>query len=63
MNEVSIIIDGVRYDATDAKNSEYACKECHILHLCERRPYTCICLAFELDETKCFKKSTKSFEK
>lgn len=39
MNEVSIIINGVRYDAVDA-NTEFTCEECDLRDLCEKVQYT-----------------------
>jgi hypothetical protein len=62
MNEVSIIINGVRYDAMDAK-TEFTCEECDLLHLCEKVQYTCLCHIFDITEKQCFKKSDKKFEK
>ena len=62
MNEVSIIINGVRYDAVESKTC-FACEECSLIDWCEQKPFTCICPMFNLGETKCFKESTKSFER
>lgn len=62
MNEVSIIINGVRYDAVDAK-TEFSCEECDLLHLCEKAQYMCLCLILDVKENECFKKSDKKFEK
>ena len=62
MNEVSIIINGVRYDAVDAK-TEFACEECNLLHLCEKTPFVCLCPILNIEENKCFKKSDKKCEK
>ena len=62
MNEVSIIINGVRYDAVETK-TEFACEECDLRKICEQAPYCTICLVFDIGENKCFKKSDKKFEK
>ena len=62
MDEVSIIINGVRYDAVDAK-TEYSCEECDLRHLCEKAQYMSLCLILDVKENKCFKKSDKKFEK
>ncbi len=62
MNEVSIIINGVRYDAVESKTG-FGCEECDLIDLCEQKPFTCICPMFDLGETKCFKESDKRFEK
>ena len=56
MNEVSIIINGVRYDAVEVK-PDNTCKECELpITICE----SCGCL---LNDNQVFKKSTKSFER
>lgn len=62
MNEVSIIINGVRYDAVDA-NTEFACEECDLCKICQQVQYTCLCHIFDIEKNKCFKKSDKKFEK
>lgn len=62
MNEVSIVINGVRYDAVDAK-TEFTCDECDLRHLCEKTQYMSLCLILDIEENKCFKKSDKNFEK
>ena len=65
MNEVSIIINGVRYDAVDAYSQESSCDICDILEYCEAdyherlRPTCCKLIG----ENKYFKKSDKKFEK
>ena len=62
MNEVSIIINGVRYDAVDAK-TEFTCEECDLRKICEQAPYCNICIAFDIRDNKCFKKTNKKFER
>ena len=62
MNEVSIIINGVRYDAVDAK-TEFTCEECDLRDLCGTLQYTCLCHVFDITKNQCFKKSDKNFEK
>lgn len=65
MNEVSITINGVRYDAVDIYSQECSCDICDILEYCEAdhheglRPTCCKLIG----ENKCFKKSDKKFEK
>lgn len=59
MNEVSIIINGVRYDAVEVNNI-YACSQCELDNLCNDG---LICEMFRIDIYYCFKKSTKSFER
>lgn len=70
MNEVSIIINGVRYDAVDGK--DLYCKRCDMGELCSGLfDFTCsfsgMCEnglgEFCLHNNIVFKKSTKSFER
>lgn len=58
MNEVSIIINGVRYDAVE--DHTLLCAECDLRECLDRR--YCLCLGLML-ENKIFKKSDKKFEK
>lgn len=58
MNEVSIIINGVRYDAVEDHST--LCSQCELRECLDRR--YCLCLALKLED-KIFKKSTKSFER
>ena len=63
MSEVSIIINGVRYDAVTPKYADDACNECDLNDFCskaEMHSYTCPAL---IGIYRCFKKSTKSFER
>ena len=62
MNEVSIIINGVRYDAVDA-NTEFTCEECDLRRFCARSQHSCLCYILDIKKKKCFKKSDKKFEK
>lgn len=62
MNEVSIIINGVRYDAVEIK-TEFFCEECDLRHLCEKTQYMSLCLILDIEENKHFKKSDKKFER
>ena len=62
MNEISIIINGVRYDAVEA-NTEFVCEECNLRHLCEKVQYTSLCLILDVNENKRFKKSDKNESK
>lgn len=54
MNEVSISINGVRYDAVEV-NTEFACDECDLCHLCEKAQYMCLCFILDIEKNKCFK--------
>lgn len=57
MNEVSIIINGVRYDAVEVDDDSPFCKFCELpITICE----SCGNL---LNDNQSFKKSTKTFEK
>ena len=58
MNEVSIIINGVRYDVVEENGS--SCRQCDLIKVCNNYR---ICRAFSLDGKILFKKSTKSFER
>lgn len=62
MNEVSIIINGVRYDTVKA-NTEFTCEECDLCFVCEEKIFSPPCLIIGLYEAVCFKKSDKKFEK
>lgn len=57
MNEVSIIINGVRYDAVVLDEGKHECYECEV-----PRTFCDCCFEF-LKNGYCFKKSTKSFER
>ena len=61
MNEVSIIINGVRYDAVEIK-TKFSCEECDLLYLCEKEQYMCLCVILDVEENKHFKKPDKKFE-
>ena len=53
MNKVSIIINGIRYDAKEG----IGCTECAFFENCKDQ-----CVFFELPLDKVFKKSDKKFE-
>lgn len=55
MSEVSIIIDGVRYDAVEC-DEKHSCKGCECTELCLSIMNLC-------SINTVFKKSTKSFER
>lgn len=64
MNEVSIIINGVRYDAVDIPDKEKGdCEGCDITDLCYGCDLTLgdFCVLTDGDNRH-FKKSAKSFE-
>ena len=60
MNEVSIIINGVRYDAITEEDA--LCSNCDLLCVCAEYMDDVLCYTFNL-ENKIFKKSYKKFEK
>ena len=60
MNEVSIIINGVRYDAVISKE-QASCNGCELKPICRNHPLSQLC-TYALNDI-IFKKSTKSFEK
>lgn len=65
MKEVSIIINGVRYDIVDAQcDIEKVCEDCDLVEFCDNIPYILLCQVFDaMGENIHFKKSTKSFER
>lgn len=64
MNEVSIIINGVRYDAVSG-NRYHFCEGCELRAICDDGDYynQTICEKFRVKKGSIFKKSTKSFER
>lgn len=60
MDEFSIIINGVRYDAVDEEDVR-SCRGCDILN--SNITVTCLLSAVCVRSGVIFKKSTKSFEK
>ena len=63
MNEVSIIINGVRYDTDTARYTDNECDECDLKEYCsliELYEYSCYAM---IGPNKTFKKSDKKFEK
>ena len=66
MNQVSIIINGTRYDAVECESDDYnVCKECDLVKFCDNIPYILtLCQVFDTREDNIhFKKSDKKFEK
>lgn len=59
MNEVSIIINGVRYDAVEHTGRTFCCDDCDLLDDCSI-VQSC---GFLIGIKKIFKKSDKKFEK
>ena len=59
MNEVSIIINGVRYDAVHEECAN--CAQCDLKRDCDESTFEFMC--YELVPLCIFKKSTKSFER
>lgn len=66
MNEVSIIINGVRYDAVQLSHDN-GCDDCDLYNIMGNinvdNYIGCICSHFNFGYNICFKKSTKHFEK
>lgn len=65
MNEVSIIINGVRYDAVVSNNTtdgNASCEECDLFEKCHERTFMHLCSSF-LTRCQIFKKSDKKFER
>lgn len=64
MNQVSIIINGVRYDTSVVDQSvdyDAVCNECDLLKDCNEDYLLNLC-SYYLDEDCVFKKSAKTFE-
>lgn len=61
MNEVSIIINGVRYDAVMQDDSRKGCLGCAFFETCAKNISNCLFLGDT--EGMIFKKSDKKFEK
>lgn len=64
MNQVSIIINGTRYDTSVVDQSEgydAICEECDLLEDCNDDNFFHLCSSY-LSENCVFKKSTKTFE-
>lgn len=61
MNEVSIIINGTRYDAVDATKIDEDCDFCDLSKICCMFNLMDFCSCY-VNENRHFKKSTKSFE-
>lgn len=63
MDEISIIINGVRYDAIAPKYADDGCSECDLKEFCNKTEfynYTCYAT---IGNHRCFIKSTKDFER
>ena len=63
MNEVSIIINGVRYDTVPTRYADNECDECDLKEYCaliELYEYSCSAM---IGRNNKFKKSDKKFEK
>ena len=59
MNEVSIIINGVRYDAVETDTKERLCSGCDFYENCELY----VCCGHLIGLNQVFKKSDKKFER
>ena len=59
MNEVSIIINGVRYDAEPRNRVIAVCRHCEMNSICSDMGNLCDVLGYDI----IFKKSAKSFER
>lgn len=64
MNEVSIIINGVRYDAVDNEELALAaCQYCDLLDMCKAHCNLSLCEYLGIQLNCVFKKSKKMFDK
>ena len=63
MNEVSIIINGVRYDAVECCFDDI-CRTCDLQKVCSSVGYISLCDIFvQIGDEAHFKKSDKKFER
>ena len=62
MNEVSIIINGVRYDAVEAESTGCKWKDCDLFKYCRHNGYRNPRVCEISPKNITFKKSTKKFE-
>ena len=63
-NQVSIIINGVRYDAVDNNELAFgACQYCDLRDMCTAHCNLNLCEYLGVNLVCVFKKSTKSFER
>lgn len=64
MNKVSIIINGVRYDAVDSgsNNNYYCCIDCDLIYMCKSNCNFNLCEYLSINFGYCFKESDKKFE-
>lgn len=63
MNNVSVIINGVRYDAVKPQYAGNCCRECDLTDFCKKAEMNISTCPVLIGMDKCFKKSTKSFER
>ena len=63
MNEVSIIINGVRYDAVETVTTGCKWKDCDLFKYCRNNDGRDPCVCEISPKNITFKKSDKSFEK
>lgn len=63
-NQISIIINGVRYDAVSYTDSDKleVCKSCDLLSECNKRNMTFYLCSLTMGDVYNFKKSDKKFE-
>lgn len=61
MNKVSIIINGVRYDAVESHENEFSCDDCDAFFECRKYNFH-ITTCLPLIGSGIFKKSDKKFE-
>ena len=59
MYEISIIINGVRYDAIAPKYADDGCSECDLREFCNKTDFHFSCYAM-IGNNRCFIKSTKA---
>lgn len=61
-SQVTIIINGTRYDAVDVTKEHSSCDTCDMQNLCDMDVFDAFACVKMIGENRHFKKSAKSFE-
>lgn len=63
MDEISIIVNGVRYDASMPKYADNQCDECDLRAFCSKMEFYDFSCSAMIGKHRCFIESTKDFER
>lgn len=63
MDEISIIVNGERYDASIPKYADNQCDECDLRAFCSKTEFYNFSCTAMIGYCRCFIKSTKDFER